>query len=94
VGDLDAASEILGVFPALRPLAATLGWDLLATTTASPLHGRAGGRRSALHDSRESMMAALWGSRRGRALHVVYSTSHTSSSSDWLKDLSANEKSE
>jgi hypothetical protein len=30
----------------------------------------------------------------GRALHVVYSTSHTSSSSDWLKDLSPNEKAE
>ena len=30
----------------------------------------------------------------GRAPHVVYSTSSTSSSYDWLKDLSANEKDE
>jgi hypothetical protein len=31
---------------------------------------------------------------RGRAPHVVYSASHTSSSSDWLEHVSANEKAE
>jgi hypothetical protein len=37
-----------------------------------------------------------WRERRslhGRALHVVYSTSHTYSSSDWLEHVSANDNS-
>ena len=78
-GDLAAAAEIVAVFPALRPLAATLGWDLLATTATatatvttaiiprdtSSSEEAAVERRNALHDSRERMMAALWSSRRG-----------------------------
>jgi hypothetical protein len=53
-------------------------------------------RYSEVKDSYPPARIARWGHAPGTEVRrcplCVYSTSHTSSSSDWLKDLSANEK--
>jgi hypothetical protein len=77
-GDMQTAAELLRGFPALRPLAASLGWDLLATAStvtdgeaSCGIEVSSGGwvRRNRglgqLYESRKDLMAALWGAGAG-----------------------------